>query len=413
MSKRFIIIILDGFGIGAINDEKPLRNLDIGANTCKHIFEKTKHLKLENLETLGLMNALGEETSLMKKNANATYGTVGLAHFGADTFYGHQEMMGTKPKKPEVKPFQQSIHTVYNALSHEGYKVEYLGNRLQFLLLNGCATIADNMEADPGQAYNITAALDLIREEELYRIGRIVRKVVDVPRVIAFGGKHVKVADILNAVEQKDGCYIGINAAKSGVYREGYHVLHMGYGVDSRVQIPTMLGETGMDVTLIGKVADIVENRYGKNLPCVDTEKVMQLTMKELELMDAGLIVANVQETDLAGHAQDVDGYAEKLRVADRYIGKIMHDIEEQDILVVTADHGNDPTIGHSHHTREKVPLLIYGDHIRRITLGYRDTLSDIGATAAEYFGIHGPENGTSFLKTIYQPYPQKLKCRE
>lgn len=403
MSKRFIIIILDGFGIGSIEGEKPLRPFDIGANTCKHILENVKDLKLEYLEIMGLMNALGEVTDLMKKSSNATYGTIGLAHFGADTFYGHQEIMGTRPKKPVVKPFQQSIHTVCTALRHEGYKVEYVGDRLKILLVNGYATVADNMEADPGQAYNITGALDLVCEEELYTIGRIVRKVVDVPRVIAFGGKHVKLTDILNAIEQKDDCYIGINAAKSGVYKEGYRVLHMGYGVDSRVQIPTMLGETGIEVTLIGKVADIVENRYGKSLHCVDTEKVMQLTLKELELTDTGLIVSNVQETDLAGHAQDVYGYAEKLRVADRYIGKIIHSLKDQDILVVTADHGNDPTIGHSHHTREKVPLLISGEHIKHMSLGYRDTLSDLGATAAEFFGIPGPENGTSFLKTIYQ----------
>lgn len=70
------------------------------------------------------------------------------------------------------------------------------------------------------------------------------------------------------------------------------------------------------------------------------------------------------------------------------------------------ADHGNDPTIGHSHHTREKVPLLIYREGIQPVSLGYRGTLSDVGATAAEYFAIPGPENGTSFLKDLYDPYP-------
>lgn len=407
--KRFIIIVLDGFGIGAMEDVYAQRPQDIGSNTCKHILETVKDLKLENLERLGLMNALEEETGMMKKSSNATSGVIGLAHYGADTFYGHQEIMGTKPVKPKIKPFQQSIHTVYAALKGEGYSVEYRGESLKFLLVNGCVTVADNIEADLGQAYNITTTLDLMSEEELSRIGSIVRGVVDVSRVIAFGGKNVKVADILNSAEKKEERYIGINAVRSGVYREGYFVIHMGYGVDPRVQIPTMLGKAGIAATLIGKVADIVENRYGKNLPCVDTEKVMQLTLNEMELMDTGLIAANVQETDLAGHSQDAEGYAEKLKIADRYIGEIIHHMKDQDILVIMADHGNDPLIGHNHHTREKVPLLIYGNHVRHVSLGYRDTLSDVGATAAEYFGITEPENGTSFLNKLYSLNTEKV----
>jgi len=399
--QRFIVIVLDGFGIGAMDDVRVSRPQDLDANTCRHIIERVKGIKLYNLERLGLMNALGEEIGNMKKSKRASYGVVGLAHHGADTFYGHQEIMGTKPERPLAKPFQQCIDTVHDTLRKNGYDVQYKGESLKFLLINGCVTVADNIEADPGHAYNVTTSLDLMDINDLVKIGKTVRNIVDVPRVIAFGGKNVKVEEILNAVEIKNDKYIGINAPKCGVYRDGYYVLHLGYGVDPNVQIPSILGTAGIRTTLIGKVADIVENKYGKSIPCVDTEKVMLYTLEEMQCNDPGLIVSNIQETDLAGHAQDVFKYAEKLETADYYIGEIMSNMNGDDILVVMADHGNDPVIGHNRHTREKAPLLTYGSNIKQVFLGYRNTLSDVGATAAEYFGVAAPESGKSFLEII------------
>lgn len=399
--KRFVVIVLDSFGVGYMEDAKLVRPKDVGANTCRHIFEKIPDLRLPNLERLGLMNALGEETKFMKKKPEAVYGVSSLAHFGADTFYGHQEIMGTRPKKPIKEPFSAAIDKVYNILKDAGYEVEYRGDKLKFLLVNGCVTVADNLEADPGQIYNLTAPLDIIPYSEVLKIGKVVRKVVEVSRVIPFGGEGVTVEDILNAVEEKDGRFIGINAPKSGVYNKGYQVIHLGYGIDPEVQIPTILGDSGIKVTLLGKVADIVSNEYGKSVPCVDTAEVMELTVKEAASTGYGFICTNVQETDLAGHAEDHEKYAEKLRIADKYIGDLMDILEGDDILIVMADHGNDPTIGHSHHTRENVPLLIYKGGVKGRYIGHRDTLSDVGATAAEYFGVKMPENGKSFLKEL------------
>lgn len=399
--KRFILIILDGFGIGYTDDAHIVRPEDVGANTCRHILEEVPGLKLENLEKLGLMNALGEEIGEMRKNPGALYGQSNLAHFGADTFYGHQEMMGTKPKKPVIQPFSRAIDKVRDALLNEGFSVEYRGDGLKFLLVNGCVTVADNIEADPGGVYNITSTLDLIDFKDVVRIGRIVRGVVDVSRVIAFGGRDVTIENILSAVEEKEGKFIGINAPKSGVYNKGYNVIHLGYGVNPEVQVPAILGRSGIDVTLIGKVADIVENEYGKSISVVDTDETMRNAVSGIFSMERGLIAVNVQETDLAGHAQDPLKYAEKLKIADRYLGKIMDMMEDEDILVVTADHGNDPSIGHSHHTREKVPVLVYGKDIKSGFIGLRETLSDIGATVSQYFNCTGYENGTSFLNNI------------
>lgn len=396
--KRFIVIVLDSFGIGYMEDAKIVRPQDVGANTCKHIIENVPNLMLPNLMKLGIMNALGEEIGNMKKSNEAVFGKAELMHFGADTFLGHQEIMGTRPKKPVMEPFSCSIDKVYNELVKNGYKVEYKGDKLKFLLVNGCVTVADNIEADYGQVYNITSTFDLIPYEEVIKIGKIVRNVVHVSRVIAFGGENVTIEQILSAVEEKEEKYIGINAPKSGVYNKGYEVIHLGYGINSEVQIPTILGENNINVTLIGKVADIVENRYGKSIPCVDTEDVMKITVDEVNKEYSGFICTNVQETDLAGHGEDVIKYAEKLKIADKYIGIIMEKMNNEDILVVMADHGNDPTIGHSHHTREYVPLLIFNKRIKSMNIGTRKSLSDVGATAAKFFNVEMPENGQPFM---------------
>lgn len=400
--KRFLVIVLDGFGIGHMKDAEKVRPEDVGSNTCKHILEKKEKLKLPNLERLGLMNALGEEVSSMKFSSNATFGRAELMHFGADTFYGHQEIMGTNPKMPIKEPFYKAAERVYEALVKEGYKVEYVyGKQGKYLKVNNALTVADNIEADPGQAYNITSALDVIPFEEVLKIGKIVRSKVYVSRVITFGGKNVTIENILSAEEEKENGYIGINAPKSGVYNEGYNVIHLGYGIDPEVQVPTIMGKAGMKVTLIGKVADIVINDYGKSITGVDTEEVLKVTIDELNKMEEGFICTNVQETDLSGHSENVEAYANKLEIADKYIGEIMEMLKDEDILLVMADHGNDPTIGHSHHTREMVPILVYGKNVNKVELGTRKTLSDVGATVAEYFNIISPENGTSFLKEI------------
>ena len=123
MKRRFIVIVLDSFGVGYMDDVPEVRPEDIGANTCRHILEKFPKLKLDNLEKLGIMNALGEEVGAMKKSSFCTYGKAKLMHYGGDTFFGHQEIMGTLPRKPLMKPFSFYLEKVYNALLEKGYKV--------------------------------------------------------------------------------------------------------------------------------------------------------------------------------------------------------------------------------------------------------------------------------------------------
>ena len=399
---RFVVIVLDGFGVGAMADAIKVRPEDVGANTCKHIMEKRPDLYLPNLEKLGLMNALGEEIGLMKFSKHANFGKGELMHFGADTFYGHQEIMGTFPRMPKKAPFRDYIDQVEKALKNKEYRVERVEQEgSEMLLVNDAVTVADNIETDPGQAYNVTSALDKIDFREVVDIGKTVRKEVEVSRVITFGGENVTKQDILDAIEVNDNGYIGVNAPQSGVYDKGYQCVHLGYGIDPEVQAPTILGRAGTKVVLIGKVQDIVFNDYGKSIPGVDTAYVLKQTLSELDQLDQGFICTNVQETDLSGHGENVDRYAEKLQVADKYLGDIMKRIHGDDILIVMADHGNDPTSGNSKHTREMVPMLIYKEDLADARIGIRKSLSDIGATVLDYFKEKKPENGESFMELL------------
>lgn len=402
MSKRFVVIVLDGFGIGAMNDAARERPGDEKANTLRSILSDYPDMKLANLEQLGLMNAFGAESNNMKYCESANFGKSELMHFGADTFMGHQEIMGTLPKRPTMHPFQEKVDEVYQHLKENGHKVEFVAKgNLRYIVCDDYVTVADNLEADLGMCYNVTAPLDYISFEKEYEIAKLVREVVTVGRVIVFGGTGNTMEDLYRAEEIKEGKFIGIASAKSKSYEHGYQCLHLGYGVDENVQAPTILGKAGIPVTLIGKVADIVTNKMGVSISCVPTDECMQLTIKAVKENEQGFICTNVQETDLAGHSQSSMQYRKILEKADRGLGELLPLLTEEDILVVMADHGNDPDIGHSKHTRECVPLLVYKKGIQGRHLGIRKTLSDVGASVCEYFGVKAPQNGTSFLNKI------------
>lgn len=402
MKRRFVVIVLDGFGIGAMDDAAEVRPGDETADTLGSILRDCPDMKLPNLERLGLMNAYGQESGQMKCSFDANYGRAELMHFGADTFMGHQEIMGTFPQRPDVHPFQEKVAAVAEQLSGHGHKVRIVEREgLKYVVCDDYVTVADNLEADLGMCYNVTAPLDYISFEKEQEIARLVREVVTVGRVIVFGGTGNTMEDLYRAEEIRQGRFIGIASARSRSYEQGYQCLHLGYGVDKNVQAPTILTGAGIPVTLIGKVADIVANDGGKSISCVPTEECMSLTMAAVCEMEKGFICTNVQETDLAGHSQSSETYRKILEQADKGIGELLPMLTEEDILVVMADHGNDPDIGHSKHTRECVPLLIYQKGKRGKKIGKRRSLSDVGASVCDYFHVRAPQNGESFLNRL------------
>lgn len=400
--KRFIVLVLDGFGLGAMADARTARPGDEMANTFGSILRDYPELKLPNLEKLGLMNAFGKESKNMKFSNYACWGKSELMHYGADTFMGHQEIMGTLPQKPVPQPFQQKVDEIKAHLLEKGFEVEEKETEgLRYLIVDHYVTVADNIDADLGMAYNCTAPLDNISFEKELEIGHLVREIATVNRVIVFGGSGNTMDDVLRAEELRQGGYIGIHAVKSKSYEKNYHCMHLGYGVNKNVQVPTILTEAGIPVSLFGKVADIVANDNGKSVSWVDTAEVLDKTREEIKNLKTGFICTNVQETDLAGHSQDSGWYKSLLEIADEKIGEMLPLLGEDDLFLVMADHGNDPNIGHNKHTRENVPLLVYRKGKEKVELGLRKTLSDVGATVCDFFGTKEPQNGNSFLSLL------------
>ncbi|MDT2834537.1 phosphopentomutase [Vagococcus carniphilus] len=400
--SRFVVIVLDSFGVGAMEDVAEVRPRDIGSSTAGHIIKENPGIQLPTLEKLGLMNALGYEIENHKKSETAVFGTSNLAHHGADSFLGHQEIMGTTPKVPLIQPFNQKIDEVEANLVKHGYDVRRVGEKgTEILVVNEVATVGDNLETDYGQVYNVSACLDLISFEDLKALGHVVREVVQVSRVITFGGEQVTLDDLLSARKTKNNEIAGVDAPESGVYNHGYQVVHLGYGIDKNVQTPTILDKKGMTVSFLGKISDIIQTESTRQFPGVDSDYLFDCLISEVKDIETGFIALNIQETDLAGHAEDVARYSNRLELSDKRIAELLPLLVEGDILVVMADHGNDPTIGHSNHTRERVPLLVYSPGKEKIDIGERSTMADVGATVADFFKVDSPQNGTSFLNKI------------
>ncbi|WP_145495575.1 phosphopentomutase [Yersinia bercovieri] len=415
--SKFIVLVIDSFGVGAMPDVAEVRPQDIAANTCAHILQTYPDMRLPHLEKLGLINALhigspDFNESIMQERAQASFGVALLQHEGGDTFMGHQEIMGTLPRSPLSMPFSTVKSRVADALRQQGYQVEQRSapedsGHLQLLWVNNAVAIGDNLEADLGQVFNICANLSAVDFELVEKIGRIVRSCVAVNRVIAYGGQLVDSHKIISAAEVKQQQYIGINSPKSGVYDSGFQVIHLGYGVDAAVQVPHQLEQVNVPTVLVGKVADIVANPTGRNYQqLVDSQTILDITLAEVQRAGSAFICTNIQETDLAGHGQNVERYAERLELVDNMLGKIMAAMATGDCLVIMADHGNDPTIGHSKHTREQVPLLVYHAGMtdtqpQAVHLGIRETMSDVGATVCEFFAAPAPQNGHSFWQQL------------
>lgn len=402
---KFIVLVIDGFGIGEMPDVAEARPQDRGANTAAHLIEYFSNRRLPTFEKLGLLNTLAPVNSVMNLAENANWGRAQLTHIGCDSFMGHQEIMGTQPLAPVIRPFSQSIDLIEAALKKCGYCVERLYHQdLALLQVDACVLIGDNLEADLGQVYNLTADFNQISFDDLKKIALIVRKANGVSRNIAFGGYVDGLASIHEAIEIHNDelgipCFIGVNAPASGVYEKGFQVIHLGFGVDATTQVPFCLEQVDIKSYFYGKVADIVQNNKGVSYPSiVDTEHVFSLLLSDLTTVKEGFFCANIQETDLSGHQQDADRYWYVLELVDKGLEQVIATMVQDDMLVVMADHGNDPFIGHSCHTREMVPILVYRSHLKGHQFGTFSTLADVGASVTRFFNAPQPQFGHSSL---------------
>jgi len=391
-----VILVLDGCGIGAMPDVAPGEQ---GRHTLAHISEDGS-LELPALASLGLGCIVPTGIDSVATPL-AAYGRCAPVHPGADTYMGHQELMGGGLSMVELKLMDELAGPITSALEAKGHRVEPMITGRPMLLVDGCALVADNIEARARLNVNVTASLDDISFDDLTDIGLIVRGATRVSRVIVVGSRGYTVEDMRAHIRTTDQGHSGVDTPELGVYNEHYQVRHLGLDFPIERQLPTRVREAGGSVVLLGKAADVVRCEGAEAENVVATDGVFDAVLRHLDEMSDGLIVANIQETDLAGHEGDPERYRSVLRRVDARLLEVLARLTPDDFLFITADHGNDPTSGSSRHTREYVPLLAFGARFTPVDLGVRSTLADVGATVADLFDLPPLDSGTSFAKEI------------
>ncbi|MET8475119.1 phosphopentomutase [Streptomyces sp. NPDC006422] len=401
-ASKTVIVVIDGFGVGAMPDAGALRPGDLAADTCGHVLDRCRDafgrpLRLPALGALGLGLVHPHPDLARRTQLPVAVGRAALGYPGADTFAGHQTMMGADFSRVTVARLADHLDEVTRALTDAGHRVELLEGK-PLLVVDGAVLVHDNMEADPGINWNASGRVDDLGFDGILAVARTVRAVAPVARVIAVGG-HAD-GPLPGFVRDGDGGTIGLDTPATGFYRNGgLQVQHLGAELDHTRQLPDLAARAGVPVTLVGKAADILACEAAVRRPAVDTAEVLAHTLEAVRTDGDALVVANVQESDLAGHQQDVERYGRILEQVDAGLAALLSLLSEPgDRLIVTGDHGNDPTIGHAFHTREYVPVLIHRPGAAGVELlPDAASLADVGATAAAALGLDptGLANGT------------------
>jgi phosphopentomutase len=392
---KAIMLVLDGLGVGAMADVTAIRPQDSDANTLAHVAAAVGGLNLPNLSSLGLgliQPAKGLDDEIRPL---ASYGRANLGYAGADSYLGHQTLMGTIPALSEFTLMPSVSAEIEATLRQNGYAVRRYPADGHTLIVNEAVVIADNLEADAGQNINVTVGMAHISFDDALRIGQLVRSIVRVTRVIVFGGPGLSLSTILDNVETH-GTQTGVNSPALGVYDENLVVRHMGYGVDPQLQIASILSNAGKRVSLIGKMADLIVCPHAYRNPVVATTDVVDEIIRGLREDSFDFLAATVQETDLAGHQGDSQRFASILHIVDNKLSALLPLLKEEDLLIITADHGNDPTLKSGMHTREQVPVLLYRAGKSPKQFEDRVSLADMAATVSADFNTPMPQDGTA-----------------
>jgi len=388
--RRVCLMVLDSAGIGEMPDAAAWG--DAGADTLGHILDSRK-VDLPNLQKLGLGNIRPLAHLPAIENPIGSYGKCTLKSNGKDTTTGHWEMAGIVLEKafptfpdgfpPEIIDefvAKAKVPGVLGNIPASGTEIiKSLGEEHVRTGKPIVYTSADSV-------FQIAAHEEVIPVERLYEICEIARDILDgdakVGRVIArpFTGT---VADNFMRTEN----------------RHDYAV-----PPPSENLLP-LLSSSGLDVVCIGKIASIYDSvGVTQDLTAKNNNQAIDQTINALNAESHGLIFSNLVDFDmLYGHRRDTEGYARALEHFDGLLPDILDAMRSDDLLIITADHGNDPTAPGSDHTREFAPLLVYGKNAKSgVNLGTRGSLADIGQTIAENFGV-SLNDGVGFLSEVIQ----------
>lgn len=383
--KRVLNIVLDGCGVG--NAPDAAKYGDEGANTLKHVIEK-KNPDIPNLMELGLGKILGLKDA---EDPVACYGVMQEKAAGKDTTSGHWEIAGLTLEKPfptypngfpqeVIDEFEREtgMQVIGNFPASGTQIIKDLGDEHYVTGKLIVYTSADSV-------FQIAAHEDVVPPQELYYICRQARRILK--------GEHCVGRVIARPFVGSSGSY-----ERTGNRRD-FSVDPFG---DTMLDV---IKKNHMDVMSVGKIDDIFNHRgitvsdhaAGNDACIVSTLKTMKKPGWK------GMCFVNLVDTDaLYGHRRDVDGFAESLEAFDSYIPDLMSSLGEDGVMMITADHGCDPTFKGTDHTREQVPLLVWGLGIDEgVNLGTRTSFADVAKTTLDMLGIENKLDGTSFYPQI------------
>ena len=387
--NRIIVIVLDSVGIGETPDAVAYG--DVGSHTLGNMARVVGGLNVPNMEAMGLGNIAILEGVLPQTQPTAAYGKMAEVSPGKDTTTGHWELMGIHLKQPfPLYPdgFPPDVMERYEAKSGRGWLGNYPASGTVIIDELGeehMKTGKTIVYTSGDSVFQIAAHEEVIPLKELYEICQTAREILrgqhEVSRVIArpFIGRPGQFERTAN--------------------RHDFSV---------KPPEPTVLDslkEAGLMVYAVGKIKDIFT---GQGITtAAPTQNNMDGIDKTINAMrgnrERGLIFTNLVDFDAKfGHRNNPQGYADALAEFDRRLPEITGALDEDDLLVLTADHGNDPTTPSTDHAREYVPILISGRPLRQaVHIGVRDTFADLAATIADIFQVTPPTQGTSFKSQI------------
>ncbi|PYF05748.1 phosphopentomutase [Ureibacillus chungkukjangi] len=387
--KKIHVVVMDSVGIGEAPDAQKFG--DVGADTLGHIAEEMKGLTMPNLGDLGLSNIREIKGIEKVTEPKAYYGMMQEASVGKDTMTGHWEIMGLNIDKPfKVYPEGFPAELIQKLEEKTGRKV--IGN----IPASGTGIIdelgPEHMEtgaiivytsADP--VLQIAAHEEIVPLDELYKICEIARELTLDPeflvgRVIArpFVGTPRNFTRTSN--------------------RHDYALKPFERTTMNELQ------DANLDVIAIGKISDIFNGEgVTESIRTKDNTDGMDKFAEVVRRDFHGISFLNLVDFDANfGHRRDPIGYGEALEEFDRRLPEVLTALNEEDLLIITADHGNDPTFPGTDHTREYVPLIVYSPRFEKGSeLPLRQTFADIAATIAENFKVEAPQFGTSFLSNL------------
>lgn len=383
--KRVFLIVLDSLGIGEMSDSEKYG--DKGANTLKHIWEKRKNLDIPNLRKLGLGNLCGKKDKTL-----GYYLSLKEKSIGKDTMTGHWEMMGLHIKEPFLTFTENGFPKELIKILEKEFGRKIVGNKsasgTEIIKEYGESEILENkviVYTSADSVLQICGHEKYMGLETLYKFCEKAREITMKP--------EWKVGRVIARP------YVGENKDEFRRTENRHDYAIRPYGKT----VLDFLKEKNYDVISVGKINDIFSGQgITESHKSKSSVHGMEQTIEISEKDFTGLCFVNLVDFDaLWGHRRDPEGYADELEKFDKKLGELILKFKEDDLLLITADHGNDPTYKGTDHTRERVPLLCYSKSMKETkNISEQETFAVIGKTIGDNFSVVLPEEliGNSLL---------------